>query len=332
MSSGGQAILIEEKGSNGTKFAMPIQNGGTFETDAGEFRTVGILQRLPTFPVMTGPGFDGRQSRFSPDNEFVFRARVTPTAGGNTVDGIFVVTIEEQPEKCDVKVSQKKGNLTLTSKDKGCRVVVDVSRTGSVEVRADDPNTTINGKSDPFTGTVVRNMKMVFRGGGTTVHVQGGGLPDKFPVTGSIAFTGGPALDVVDLDGLAISGNVTLRMGGSGEGDQVRLQEVDVAGNLKCFAGTGETGFEFGGGSVGKNAVVTGGGNQSRIIFERAPVGGNLTLKFDSGDGEKLIDIEDSSVGPQRQVQQQGREGDGEVLREHRRGREVRRLLRPGRL
>ncbi len=308
LSDGSQAIVVQNA-SGGVQ--MPIVAGTDFTAGDESFRCVGILQSLPSFPTVHGPGFDGRQSRFNQNGEFVFRARVTPASTGRTVDGIFVVSVDEVtvPETCDVTVKRAGKNLSVSGGDRGCNVEIDVGEEGEVTVSAGDANTTINGASTPFQGTLGGGLNMRFVKGGSTITVSGADEsdePDTNNVPGNIAFSGGPGADQLTFEGIDVSGSVTLSMGKGGTEDAADFRRTFISKHLKHSGRSGESDLEFESGAVGGNVSIDAGAGGSFVRFIESPTSGSFTVRFAAGAGTRQLVMDDSRVAKNLKIASAG--------------------------
>lgn len=300
LGNSGQAILIEDR-LFGT-FRAPIREDVDFEARSPDgtdvrYETVGIANQFPSFPKLTGPGLDGRQSRFNANHEFVFRARVVPE-GGTSVSGVFVTTIDPPPEDCDVTVRQKGPHIDIRGKKGDCTLDITIEANGDIDVRPGDPSTTVNGQSAPFNGSLGGNLVIRLGNGDHAVAVSSAlGDPQATPtgkVPGNLVYAGGSGRDVISLDDVEVQGSVTIKAGTTSTTDSLTVQRSIIGRNLKFKSGGGgATAIQITESNVdGTTSLVCSAGS-SRVFVEDSEIG---TTKVRGSDGQDEVRLEESPV------------------------------------
>ncbi len=182
-SLGIQAIVWQE--TPGGPYTVPVISRdvrglpGQLDADGGPYKVIQFINRVPTTFAFTGPGHDGRQSRFNARGEFVFRMRFDTAANGADRDGVFVLGSaaggggeEPAPTDANVAAKVKAGVLFLQGGANADAMEAVIQADGSFVVTGLN-GTTVNGAAAPFTGRAPKGIKARMGAGDDVLRLRG---------------------------------------------------------------------------------------------------------------------------------------------------------------
>ncbi|MDB5318938.1 MAG: hypothetical protein JWN40_569 [Phycisphaerales bacterium] len=162
----------------------------------------------------------------------------------------------------NVTVSVVGGDLVVTGDAARNRFVVDARglAAGEVRVRAADDSTTINGEFEAVLGGVTKSFRI----------------------------DTGPGADMLNVQDLAVAGD--LRINGGRAGDTLSLNRVNVAGRSNLMGSGGDDAITVLQSTFGRAVEVRGDEGDDRIILDRSTFGGRAVVLGGAGDDAFSVD------------------------------------------
>ncbi len=309
-----QAILLQDVA--GGPFRVALQQGNEFVADGRAFMASTFIGQIPTTFSFTGPGHDGRQSRFSPAGDLVFR-------GGsfNTGTGVFVLG-SDAPDGCNVTARVRGRDLVIDGDDCGARLTVRVSLGGEYFLRP-GTGTLVNGFEGEVTMNAPGGLRVSLGAGADDLTIESafGGIPYG-SVAGDIVVDAGAGDDRVTLSFVESGGSVRVSMGNdAGLQEWLTLHRLDVGRDLRVSTSPTKTYCEIDGAAVlGRTTVRHGGGQGS---FYSTATGFQGTAKFTGGPdadtfqfdeclfyGDVAVDLKEGILGSVRFTSCEGTNAD----------------------